>query len=193
MSSTHSSPPSQPTRPSRPSVNHLVIAVRDIEASHRFYCDVLGFEQCGTLKTPFEPNPVMRFYRGHHDHHHDIALQQITDSSTATSPRRWEIFAASPGIAHIALAYGTRQEWLDQLEHLQAMEVPIALRGNHGMTHSAYVVDPDGNGIEVLYELPAEVWEGDVDAALSHFEPLPNKGAATLQDSTDYVRFSVHA
>jgi catechol-2,3-dioxygenase len=36
------------TRPSRPSVNHLVLAVRDIEASHRFYCDVLGFEQCGT-------------------------------------------------------------------------------------------------------------------------------------------------
>lgn len=186
-------PASRPSRPSRPSVNHLVLGVRDIEASHRFYCDVLGFEQCGTLKTSFEPNPVMRFYRGHADHHHDIALQQIPDPASAPPVPPWHIFSASPGVAHIALAYGTRDEWLAQLEHLQAMDVPIAVRGNHGMTHSAYVVDPDGHGIEVLYELPAEVWEGDVDAALSHFEPLPNKGRETLVDSTDYVRFNAHA
>ena len=41
----------------------------------------------------------------------------------------------------------------------------------------------------MLYELPSEVWEGDVNAALSHFEPLPNEGPAALEDSTDYVRF----
>ena len=40
------------TRPSRPSVNHLVLNVRDIEASHRFYTEGLGFEQCGTLEAP---------------------------------------------------------------------------------------------------------------------------------------------
>jgi catechol-2,3-dioxygenase len=72
------------------------------------------------------------------------------------------------------------------------LDVRIAMRGNHGMTHSAYVVDPDGNGIEMLYELPAEVWEGDVDAALSHYEPLPSKGPEMLQDSIDYVRFNAH-
>jgi catechol 2,3-dioxygenase len=181
------------TRPSRPSVNHLVLAVRDIEASQRFYCDVLGFEQCGTLKTPFQPNPDMRFFRGHPDHHHDLALLQVPDPSSAPPANPWHIFGTAPGVGHIALAYGTREEWLAQLEHLQAMDVPIALRGNHGMTHSAYVVDPDGNGIEVLYELPAEVWEGDVDAALSHFEMLPSEGPETLQDSTDYVRFDAHA
>jgi hypothetical protein len=37
------------------------------------------------------------------------------------------------------------------------------------------------------------VWEGDVDTALSYFEPLPNKGPGALQDSTDYVRFNAHA
>lgn len=180
------------TRPSRPSVNHLVIGVRDLEASHRFYTQVLGFEQCGTLRVP-AGGPQMRFYRGHPDHHHDIALQQIPDPASAPEPGRWSIFASRPGIAHIALAYGTREEWLAQLEHVQAMGVAIALRGNHGMTHSAYIVDPDGHGIEVLYELPAEVWEGDVDAALSHFEPLPKDGPETLQDSTDYVRFGARA
>ena len=106
------------TRPSRPSVNHLVLNVRDIEASHRFYCDVLGFEQCGTLKTPFEPSPVMRFYRGHADHPPDVALCQIPQPEEAPPVPRWGLFTNHPGVAHIALAYGTREEWLAQLEHL---------------------------------------------------------------------------
>jgi catechol-2,3-dioxygenase len=61
------------------------------------------------------------------------------------------------------------------------------------MTHSAYVLDPDGHGIEIVYDVPAEVWQDDVDAALSHFEFLPNTGPDALQDSTDYVRFGAHA
>jgi catechol 2,3-dioxygenase len=176
------------TRPSRPTVNHLVLNVRDLEASHRFYCDVLGFEQCGTLKVPY-PAPEMRFYRGHPDHHHDLALVQIPDPASAPPVPKWGMFTANPGLAHVALAYGSREEWQAQLAHLQACGVVPAIRGNHGMTHSAYVVDPDGHGIEVLYDLPAEVWEGDVDAALSHFELLPNRGPEMLDDSTDYVRF----
>ena len=63
------------------------------------------------------------------------------------------------------------------------------MRGNHGMTHSVYINDPDGNGIEVLYELPRKVWEGDIDAALNYFKPLPLEGPAALEDDTDYVKF----
>jgi catechol 2,3-dioxygenase len=57
------------------------------------------------------------------------------------------------------------------------------------MTHSAYISDPDGHGIEVLYELPAEVWEGDINAALNFFELVPTEGPESLADSTDYQRF----
>jgi len=31
--------------------------------------------------------------------------------------------------------------------------VEFIVRGNHGMTHSAYIADPDGYGLEVLYNL----------------------------------------
>ena len=77
------------TRPSHPSVNHLVVNVRDIEASHRFYCEGLGFEQCGQLETPFTSNIDMRFYRGHPDHHHDFALAQIPDPASAPPVPEW--------------------------------------------------------------------------------------------------------
>lgn len=178
------------TRPSKPTVNHLVLQVRDIAASHRFYTEVLGFEQCGQLDTPPGETQVdMRFYRGPADHHHDFAMIQIPDPAAAEPVPEWAMFTNRPGIAHIALAYGSREEWLAQLEHMQAIGVVPAVRGNHGMTHSAYVVDPDGHGIEVLYELPSDVWEGDVNAALSYFEPLPTEGPGSLEDDDDYVRF----
>jgi catechol 2,3-dioxygenase len=40
-------------------------------------------------------------------------------------------------------------------------------RVEHGMTHSLYIHDPNGCGVELVYELPREVWEGDIDGALN--------------------------
>jgi catechol 2,3-dioxygenase len=55
------------------------------------------------------------------------------------------------------------------------------------MTYSLYINDPNGYGIEVLYELPREVWEGDIDAALNYAERLPTEGEAALVDDKDNV------
>ncbi len=57
------------------------------------------------------------------------------------------------------------------------------------MTHSVYVSDPDGYGCEVLYELPREIWEGDVNAALNYAVPLPTEGPEALEDATDVKVF----
>jgi catechol 2,3-dioxygenase len=171
---------------SSPAVSHLVLNVRDIEASHAFYTEMLGFEQSGKLN---HPEVDMRFYRGNGEHHHDIALVQVPDPSIVPPVEPWTMFPKMPGIVHIALAYGDRDGFLHRIEHLQNSGVKFEVRGNHGMTHSAYIVDPDGNGIEVLYDLPSEVWENDVDAALSYFENMPREGAAALEDDTNYPVF----
>ena len=40
-----------PTQPMRPSgINHLVLNVRDMEESHRFWTEIIGFQQVGELK-----------------------------------------------------------------------------------------------------------------------------------------------
>ncbi len=174
--------------PSHPQLQHLVLNVRDIEASAHFY-GLLGFEQCGKLVSKNVPDVDMRFYRGSEDHHHDFALVQIPDPESAGPPPHWNMFTGIPGIAHFALSYPDRDSWLAQIEYLQENGITFAVRGNHGMTHSAYVVDPDGHGVEVLYDLPQEVWEGDVDAALSYFEPLPTTGPESLADNADYATF----
>ncbi len=168
-----------------PSVNHLVISVRDLEASHRFYTEVLGFEVCGEMTHTMK----MRFYRGSPTSHHDLALAETGNPSAYPAPPMWDMRDMPPGINHVAIAYPDRDSWLARLEHLRAQGVEFKVRGNHGMTHSVYVTDPDGNGIEVLYNLPAEVWSGDVDAALNYFENLPLDGEESMVDRLDYQRF----
>ncbi len=61
-----------------------MLNVRDIEASHRFYTELLGFEQCGELTHTM----TMRFYRGNESHHHDFALVQVADPDSAGRPSR---------------------------------------------------------------------------------------------------------
>ena len=57
------------------------------------------------------------------------------------------------------------------------------------MTHSVYVADPDGYGCEVLYELPRDIWEGDIDAALNYAVPQPTEGPEALEDSVEVPVF----
>src|SRR5436190_20187443 len=148
------------TTPSRgPSVNHLVLNVRAIEASHRFYTELLGFQQCGELTHTM----TMRFYRGSESTHHDLALVEVNEPAPADS-EQWSMEPKRVGVNHFAVAYPDRESWLAQLRHQKEAGVEVLVRGNHGMTHSAYIADPDGDGVEVLYNLPPDVWQDDVDA-----------------------------
>jgi catechol 2,3-dioxygenase len=170
-------------------ISHIVLNVRDIEVAHRFWTDVMGFRQVGELEN--NPRMTMRFYTGSQEgHHHDLALAQVLKPEEAEPPAAWSMAARRPGLNHVAINYPDRESWLQQLAHLQACGVPFHVRGDHGMSHSVYISDPDGHGIEVLYDLPEEVWSGDLNAALNYFKPLPTEGDEALQDDADYRVFT---
>jgi catechol 2,3-dioxygenase len=178
---------SEQTQAQRPAgVNHLVLNVADIERSHHFWTELMGFEFVSSMQLGSE----MRFYRAGPGHHHDVAIVQVKEPPTEEPPTKWRPSARRMGVNHIAIGYPDSESFVRQLEHLQANGVTFQMRGNHGMTHSAYIADPDGNGIEVLYELPADVWEGDLQTALKHFDTLPTEGPESLVDDTDYKVFA---
>jgi catechol 2,3-dioxygenase len=170
-------------------INHLVLNVRDIEESHAFWTEIMGFKQVGELHPrPDRPNPPkMRFYSGDHHgkmQHHDLALMEMPN---LPPPSAWSMSDSQVAINHVAITLPSREAWLKQLAFLQSKGITFHRRINHGMTHSVYISDPNGYGIEVLYELPREVWEGDIDAALNYAEPLPTQGEAALVDAADHV------
>ena len=69
-------------------------------------------------------------------------------------------------INHIAITMPNREAWLKQLAWLRKNGVKFQRRVNHGMTHSLYISDPNGYGVEVLYELPREIWGENIQAGL---------------------------
>ena len=171
-------------------INHLVLNVRHMEESHAFWTEIMGFKQVGELHPrPDRPNPPnMRFYSGDHSgklNHHDLALVEMPN--LPPPPAAYDMFNSPLAVNHIAIALPNRQAWLQQLAFLQSRGVTFHRRVNHGMTHSVYITDPNGYGIEVLYELPREVWEDDIDAALNYAERLPSEGEDALVDKTDDI------
>ena len=189
METNKSGDPAAPREAVRPmGINHLVLNVRDLEASHRFWTEIIGFRQVGELRpSPQRPNPAkMRFYSGDRSgttHHHDIAL--VENRNLPPPPKEWSMYGGALAVNHIAITLPSREAWLKQLAYLQSRGVKFDRRVNHGMTHSLYIHDPNGYGVELLYDLPREVWEGDIDAALNFTEQLPTEGAAALVDQTE--------
>jgi catechol-2,3-dioxygenase len=169
-------------------INHLVLNVRDMEESHLFWTEVVGFQQISELRSgPGRPNPPkMRFYSSA-GHHHDLALVENPD--LPAPPGEWTMFGMPSAINHIAISYPSREAWLSQLNYLQEKGVKFDRRIEHGMTHSLYIHDPNGYGVELVYDLPRETWEGDVDAALNYAEMLPTEGADALVDRVDVPVF----
>lgn len=191
-------PPPPQARPPR-GINHVVLNVRDLEVSHRFWTEIMGFRCVAELRPiPGRVRPKMRFYSGIDAGgavtHHDLALAELpAEASDGTGPERWDLVPRRIGLNHVAVTWPDRESWLAQLAFLQSRGVPFLRRVNHGMTHSVYIADPDGHGIEVLYELPREVWAGDIDAAQNHAELLPTEGPAALVDRADNPVFGAPA
>lgn len=170
-------------------LNHVVFNVRNLDELHAFWTEILGFTQVGELKPrPDRPNPPrMRFYSYDHGDgrmsHHDLAL--IENPNLPPPPAEWSMFGVPLAINHVAIALPSREAWLEQLAFMQERGVKFDRRVEHGMTHSLYVHDPNGYGVEILYELPREVWADNIDAALNWSITLPTEGPEALKDRTE--------
>lgn len=178
------STPSAPVRPS--GLNHLVINVRNLAETHTFWTEMLGFQQVGEFvpKGNLGPQRKMQFYSADHGggqlSHHDVAFMEFPELPAPAADG-----TLLSAIGHIAIALPDRKSWLRQLAYLQASGVKFERRVEHGTTHSLYIRDPNGYTVELLYELPREIWEGNIQAALNHYVVLPTEGEAALQDRAE--------
>ena len=153
-------------------VNHLVLNVRDIEESHRFWTELLGFRHVATSRrVRTDGGPPTRFYSGLKDgklHHHDIALHQESGLEAVDKAR-------PQALDHVAIEYPSEAAWRAQIRFLTERGVALHRLIERGATHSIHLTDPDGIAVELVFELPREQWEGDIEGALDRavLKPLP--------------------
>lgn len=118
-------------------VGHVVLNVRDLEASMAFYTAALGME----LVTHNTERRMAFLSFG--TQHHDIALCQ----APAGAPR------GVLGINHIAMQIEGGAEELGQFYgRLLKAGVQIDCTTEHSTTLSVYFFDPDGNRLEIFAE-----------------------------------------
>lgn len=75
------------------------------------------------------------------------------------------------GLYHFALLVPRREQLAAWLAHAARDRVPLVGLSDHFVSEALYAADPDGHGIEIYWDRPREVWEGEVAARLTT-EPL---------------------
>ena len=126
-------------------LGHLVIRVRDLDSSERWYTEALG------LQTMKRYPGRMTFMSARDDRTHELALMRVGEDAPGPDNHR-------VGLAHFAWEMDSFEELQELYEHLRAKNVEIRGIGDHGLSLGVYIADPDGNEIEVYYELPFEEW-----------------------------------
>jgi catechol-2,3-dioxygenase len=143
-------------------LGHVVLYVRDLDRSVRFYRDVLGWRQLVPEATLGVPAAM---FSGGRTHHELLLIEVGADAAPIPAGRR-------VGLYHFGLKVGdTDDELRAALARLQAAGVQMVGTADHGMTHSLYIADPDGNEIELYVDVPGVDWN-DPDVLMGRPRPL---------------------
>ena len=124
-------------------IGHVNLRVADQEVSKRFYRDVLGFVIAE--EDPEHGGVFMTLG----DNFHTLDIGQHPSPESAQRPQRGQV-----GLGHIAFQVGSYAALRDAYSHLVDNGVDILRATNHVNQRSFYFADPDGNTLEIYYELP---------------------------------------
>lgn len=144
----------KPVLPAETRIGHVHLKVSDLEASLRFYCDVLGFE----LTQRYGTQAAFVSAGGYHHH---IGLNTWESKGGSRPPR------GTTGLFHVAIVYPTRKSLADALRRLLAANVPLDGASDHGVSEALYLHDPDGNGLELYWDRPREEWPKTAEGELA--------------------------
>jgi catechol 2,3-dioxygenase len=146
-----------------PELGHVVLFVSDLERSTAFYGGVLGWR---SIPRP-DGMPARAFSSGRT--HHELLLIEVgPDAKPIPSGRR-------VGMYHFGVKIGDHDDDLRAMRDRLA-EFPDLVRlvgqSDHGVTHSLYVQDPDGNEVELYVDVPDVDWRTDPSLFNQPVRPL---------------------
>ena len=143
-------------------LGHVVLYVSDLERSRNFYKNLLGWNEIANGQSR---SGTTMFSSGRT--HHELLLIEVGVNAQEI-PRGKRL-----GMYHFGLKIGTTDEELRiAISELQAAGVNIVGASDHSVTHSLYILDPDGNEIELYIDVQPEIWRTEPSAVLVPTKPL---------------------
>lgn len=138
-------------------LGHVVLYVTNLQRMADFYRDTLGFQE----RLRVSGAAIFSSDRTHHE----LLLIEI-----GGSPK--QSHRPEPGLYHIGFKIGDSPEAARQaFRELKEKGVEIVGTGDHTVTHSIYILDPDGNELE-LYADVSEIWKTHPTAIMTPVMPL---------------------
>jgi catechol 2,3-dioxygenase len=150
-------------------IGHVVLKVRDLERTKKFYAEVMGLE---VMKV--EPSIKMAFFASNGRDHHEIAAIEI-DGNVPDSQ------ACGVGLSHVAFRLRDEAHLRAAYSDLKEHKVKIISAVNHGVTKSIYFRDPDGHLLEVYCD-------GSPEELAKFPDPYMGMGALDFaKDAPDFM------
>ncbi len=143
-------------------LGHIVLYVRNLARSAAFYGEVLGWDVAFPVTLGI---PAAAFTSGRT--HHELLLIEVGDDAAAVPAGR------RLGLYHFGLSVGDSDDELRAVrDHLVATGVTIVGASDHTVTHSLYVLDPDGNELKLYIDVPGVDWRSDPTLIVAPVRPL---------------------
>jgi catechol-2,3-dioxygenase len=124
-------------------IGHVLLRVMDLERSKKFYTEALGFH---VLEEDPEHGGTFMALPGHS---HAIDLFQVKDADLAGKQT-----PGARGLGHLAFRVEDEEALKDAYAHLREHGVEISRMIDHVSQKSLYFDDPDGNTLEIYFEVP---------------------------------------
>ncbi len=135
-------------------LGHIVLYVHNIERSATFYGEILGWKQLKSTDASLGRMPVALFSSGRT--HHELLLIEVGENAQDLPQGR------HVGLYHFGLKVGDSDDELRAaIRRCEESGVRIVGMSDHTVTHSLYIMDPDGNEIELYVDVPGVSWELD--------------------------------
>ena len=135
-------------------IGHVHLKVADLDRAMNFYHDVLGFAVTQRIG-----NSAAFLAAG--EYHHYIGLN-TWESLGGEAPA-----PGTTGLYHLAILYPTRAELADGLRRVLRAGISLDGAADHGVSQALYLRDPDDNGVELYWDLPAEQWPRTAEGELT--------------------------